>query len=187
MAFFGLFGRRRKNREVIERLYKAIVDQSRLALFYEKIGVPDTLEGRFEVLTLHMTLVSRQLKALPSPGPDMSQDVVDVTFAQFEAALREIGVGDISIPKRMKVMTSAYLGRALAYDEALRNRDSGMLAEALTRNLFGNAPKTADAVEKMTNYVIQSAAALENAMIEDFFTDNLPFFAVIEENQDQKR
>ena len=181
MAFFGLFGRGRKNRKVIERLYRAIVDQSRLAVFYGSIGVPDTLEGRFEVLTLHMTLVSRRLKALPSPGPDMSQDLVDVTFAQFEAALREIGVGDISIPKRMKVMTSAYLGRALAYDEALRNHDPEMVAEALVRNLYGNGPKSADAVEKVTNYVMQSALALENAVIDDFYADNLPFFAVIDE------
>jgi len=182
MAFFGLFGRRRKNRDVIERLYKAVVEQSRSVTFYQTIGVPDTLEGRFELLTLHMTLVSRRLKALPSPGPDMSQDLVDLTFAQFEAALREIGVGDISIPKRMKVMASAYLGRASAYDEALRKNDSGLLAEALARNLFGHAEKPPNAVEKVTNYVIQSSQALENAVVEDFYFAKLPFFAVIDED-----
>jgi len=182
MAFFGLFVRRRKNRDVIERLYKAVVEQSRSVTFYQTIGVPDTLEGRFELLTLHMTLVSRRLKTLPSPGPDMSQDLVDLTFAQFEAALREIGVGDISIPKRMKVMASAYLGRASAYDEALRKNDSGLLAEALARNLFGHAEKPPNAVEKVTNYVIQSSQALENAVIEDFYSAKLPFFAVIDED-----
>ena len=182
MAFFGLFGRRRKNRDVIERLYKAVVEQSRAVTFYQTIGVPDTLEGRFELLTLHMTLVSRRLKSLPSPGPDMSQDLVDLTFAQFEAALREIGVGDISIPKRMKVMASAYLGRASAYDEALRKNDSGLLAEALARNLFGHAEKPPNAVEKVTNYVIQSSQALENAVVEDFYSAKLPFFAVIDED-----
>ncbi|MCX8504392.1 MAG: ubiquinol-cytochrome C chaperone [Beijerinckiaceae bacterium] len=182
MAFFGLFGRRRKNRDVIERLYKAVVEQSRSVTFYQTIGVPDTLEGRFELLTLHMTLISRRLKALPSPGPDMSQDLVDLTFAQFETALREIGVGDISIPKRMKVMASAYLGRASAYDEALRKNEAGLLAEALARNLFGNAEKPSNAVEKVTNYVIQSSQALENAVIGDFYSAKLPFFAVIDED-----
>jgi len=182
MAFFGLFGRRRKNRDVIERLYKAVVEQSRSLTFYQTIGVPDTLEGRFELLTLHMTLISRRLKALPSPGPDMSQDLVDLTFAQFETALREIGVGDISIPKRMKVMASAYLGRASAYDEALRKNEAGLLAEALARNLFGNAEKPSNAVEKVTNYVIQSSQALENAVIGDFYSAKLPFFAVIDED-----
>jgi cytochrome b pre-mRNA-processing protein 3 len=181
MAFFGLFGRRRKNRDVIERLYKAVVEQSRTAIFYQMIGVPDTLEGRFELLTLHMTIVSRRLKAMPSPGPDMSQDLVDLTFAQFEAALREIGVGDISIPKRMKVMASAYLGRASVYDEALRKNDPGLLAEALARNLFDQAEKPSNAVEKVTNYVIQSAAALENAVIDEFYSAKLPFFAAIDE------
>jgi len=182
MAFFGLFGRRRKNRDVIERLYKAVVEQSRSVTFYQTIGVPDTLEGRFELLTLHMTLISRRLKALPSPGPDMSQDLVDLTFAQFETALREIGVGDISIPKRMKVMASAYLGRASAYDEALRKNEAGLLAEALARNLFGNAEKPSNAVEKVTNYVIQSSQVLENAVIGDFYSAKLPFFAVIDED-----
>ena len=182
MAFFGLFGRRRKNRDVIERLYKAVVERSRSVTFYQTIGVPDTLEGRFELLTLHMTLISRRLKALPSPGPDMSQDLVDLTFAQFETALREIGVGDISIPKRMKVMASAYLGRASAYDEALRKNEAGLLAEALARNLFGNAEKPSNAVEKVTNYVIQSSQALENAVIGDFYSAKLPFFAVIDED-----
>ncbi len=182
MAFFGLFGRRRKNRDVIERLYKAVVAQSRSVTFYQTIGVPDTLEGRFELLTLHMTLISRRLKALPSPGPDMSQDLVDLTFAQFETALREIGVGDISIPKRMKVMASAYLGRASAYDEALRKNEAGLLAEALARNLFGNAEKPSNAVEKVTNYVIQSSQALENAVIGNFYSAKLPFFAVIDED-----
>jgi cytochrome b pre-mRNA-processing protein 3 len=181
MAFFGLFGRRRKNRDVIERLYKAVIEQSRAVIFYQKIGVPDTLEGRFELVTLHMTLVSRRLKGMPSPGPDMSQDLVDLTFAQFEAALREIGVGDISIPKRMKVMTSAYLGRASAYDEALRKNDVGLLAEALARNLFGQAEKPPNAVEKVTNYVIQSATALDTAAIGDFYSAKLPFFAAIDE------
>ncbi len=180
MAFFGLFGRRRKNREVIERLYKAVVDQSRSIIFYQNIGVPDTLEGRFEVLTLHMTLVTRRLKVMPSPGPDMSQDLVDLTFAQFEAALREIGVGDISIPKRMKVMASAYLGRASAYDEALRMGDKNALLDALGRNLYGTAPKSEDSVEKMANYVIQTAKKLENSVVSDFYSEALPFFAVTE-------
>ena len=180
MAFFGLFGRRRKNREVIERLYTAIVEQSRATVFYETIGVPDTLEGRFELLTLHMTLVTRRLKAMASPGPDISQDLVDLTFAQCEAALREMGVGDISIPKRMKVMASAYLGRASAYDEALRLGDRGLLSDSLGRNLYGTAPKAPEAVEKMTDYVIHSASALAKATLEDFFAANPPFFAEIE-------
>jgi len=80
------------------------------------------------------------------------------------------------------VMASAYLGRASAYDEALRKNESGLLAEALARNLFGHAEKPSNAVEKVTNYVIQSAAALETSVIEDFYSAKLPFFAVIDEN-----
>ncbi|NBQ39973.1 MAG: hypothetical protein EBU34_09360, partial [Alphaproteobacteria bacterium] len=74
------------------------------------------------------------------------------------------------------------LGRASAYDEALRKNEAGLLAEALARNLFGNAEKPSNAVEKVTNYVIQSSQALENAVIGDFYSAKLPFFAVIDED-----
>ncbi len=175
MGLFGFFGRRRRNRVVIEGLYRAIVDRSRAPVFYRDLGVPDTLDGRFELLTLYMTLVSRRLRVMTTPGPDMAQDLVDLTFAQFDAALRELGVGDVSMPKRMKAMAAAFLGRASAYDEALRSDEPEKLSAALVRNLYGAAPCADDAVKKIMQDVRQSVAALENAPLDAYLTAQLPF------------
>ncbi len=175
MAWFGFFGRKRKNRELIERLYAVIVQHARLAEFYRDFGVPDTVDGRFELLTLYMTLVTRRLRAMASPGPDIAQDLVDLTFGQFEAALREMGVGDISIPKRMKVMAGAFLGRASAYDQALRSADRKGLEQALARNLYGKVSPPERAVEKIAENVNQSVTALENLSIDAYIAGQLPF------------
>ncbi len=174
MALFGFFGRQRKNRALIEGIYAVIVERSRSAAFYRDLGVPDSVDGRFEMLTLYMTLVTRQLRALPTPGPDMAQDLVDVTFAQFDSALREMGVGDVSMPKRMKAMAGAYLGRASAYDEALRSGDHEALLTALKRNLYGRAPIPAGAAEKIADDVLKSVAALESGSIDDYHAAKLP-------------
>jgi cytochrome b pre-mRNA-processing protein 3 len=175
MALFGFFGRKNRNKALIEGIYAVIVARSRLEVFYRDLGVPDSLDGRFELLTLYMTLVTRHLRAMPSPGPDMAQDLVDVTFAQFDAALREMGVGDVSIPKRMKSMAGAFLGRASAYDEALRANDHAALLSALRRNLYGREPIPDGAVEKIAQDVLASVTALEKTSIADYSAAQLPF------------
>ena len=175
MAFFGFLGRKRKNKALIEGIYATIVERSRSVVFYRDLGVPDSIDGRFELLTLYMTLVTRQLRAMASPGPDMAQDLVDLTFAQFDAALRELGVGDVSMPKRMKAMAGAFLGRASAYDEALRSGNHPALITALTRNLYGTSPIPDGAPEKIAQDVTQCVAALENGTIDAYSAAKLPF------------
>jgi cytochrome b pre-mRNA-processing protein 3 len=181
MAIFGFLSRRRKNRELIGRLYGAVVAAARAPELYRDLGVEDTLDGRFEALTLHLTLVTRRLRAMPSPAPDMAQDLVDQAFSGFEAALREIGVGDITVPKRMKVMASAYLGRAKAYDDAIRQGDTAKLAEAIGRNLYGAATPLPENVEKMTGYVMQSVMKLDQTAMDAFLSDNPSLFAPIDQ------
>jgi cytochrome b pre-mRNA-processing protein 3 len=128
-----LFGSR-ANQEIVERLHDTVMQAARHPLIYTKGGVPDTLEGRFDCVTLHMVLVLRRLKALPPPASDLASDLVDRLFAGFDQALREIGVGDVTIPKRMKTMASAFAGRAKAYEQAFLNGDTDLF-EVLARNL----------------------------------------------------
>ena len=128
----GLF-RRSPNVAVVERLHAAIVAAARQPALYTDLAVPDTFEGRFESLTLHAGLVLRRLRDAPAPGPEMAQDLVDTVFRHFDRTLREMGVGDTAVPKRMKGIAEAFAGRCAAYDEALR---SGDLARALARNVY---------------------------------------------------
>ncbi len=123
----------------IEALYSRIAMASRAPSLYRAHGVPDTGEGRFESLTLHVVLVLRRLRHLPAPAADVAQDLVDVTFRQIDAALREIGVGDVSVPRRMKKLARSFYGRAASYDAALDGVEAAALALALARNVIGEA------------------------------------------------
>src|ERR671932_1142779 len=108
---FGLL-RKDPRRPVIETLYQRIAAASRQSFLYLNFGVPDTVEGRFEAIVLHLTLILRRLRALPAPADAVAQDLVDCFFGHLDASLRELGVGDAAIPKRMKSLGAAFNGRS---------------------------------------------------------------------------
>lgn len=137
---FGLFGRKRDTRAV-ERLYEGVAAASRAPFLYTHFEVPDTLEGRFDSLTLHAMLVMRRLRALPAPADAVSQDLVDILFREVDRGLREIGIGDLSIPKKMKLFAKTFYGRAKLFDEALDNGGDAPLADALARNVGADAQR----------------------------------------------
>jgi cytochrome b pre-mRNA-processing protein 3 len=123
-------------RATIERLYGAIVAQSRREAFYTDFGVPDTLEGRFEMVLLHTILVCHRLKDGVVAERALSQGVFDTFASDMDRTLREMGIGDLSVPKKMKKIGGAFYGRAAAYDTALAAQDDGLLTAALARNIF---------------------------------------------------
>ncbi|WP_238122631.1 MULTISPECIES: ubiquinol-cytochrome C chaperone family protein [unclassified Xanthobacter] len=155
---FSLF-RRSKTRETIERLYGAIVAQSRRAVFYTDFGVPDTIEGRFEMVLLHTILVCHRLKDGGEAERTLSQQVFDTFVSDMDRTLREMGVGDLGVPKRMKKIGAAFYGRAAAYDEALAQADDAELAAALARNIL-ERDLAAPEVAALTDYVRGAARAL---------------------------
>ena len=130
---------------------------------FTQYGIADDIDGRFESLALHAALALCRLNRLPPSGPEIAQDLTDTLFRHFDAALREIGVGDISVPKRMKGLAAAFLGRASAYDRAL-SQDHSALCAALARNVYagrGNA-------DRLARYVEAIDAALGEATLADF-------------------
>lgn len=155
---FSLF-RRNPRRTTIAILYKRIATASREPGLYSALGVPDTIEGRFESLSLHMVLALRALRSLPAPSAEIAADLTDAFFQDLDAAHREMGVGDTTVPKRMKKLAAAYYGRAHAYDAPLDARDETALAEALGRNaLGGDAPAAA-----LARYALAADAGLKGA------------------------
>lgn len=150
--FAKLFSRTPADPKIEERLYSEIVAQSRSPGFYADLAVPDTLEGRFEMILLHQIFVYRRLGELGPEGKDLAQRAFDLFLSDMDQSLREMGVGDLSVPKRMKDMTGAFFGRAKAYTEALEAGDSDdsaateagdALAAALRRNVYGGNLKHA--------------------------------------------
>lgn len=141
-------------------LYSAVMAQARRPVFFTRLGVPDTVDGRFDLLTLHAALVMRRLRADGIPGQAFAQALFDRMFRDMERAVREMGVGDLGVSKHMKRMIRAFYGRAQAYEAALA--DHAVLSEALVRNLYGTAPRPADFIlAGMAAYVAEAARLLE--------------------------
>lgn len=166
LSFFS----KRKRQQEIKPLYGAIMAKALNPFLYLHYGVPDTFEGRFEAVTLHTALVLRRLRALPPPAADMAQDLVDRVFDGLESAMREIGIGDMGVPKRMKSFAKGFYGRLAAYTEALDGGDAGTLADALGRNILEGA----EASTAFVAYVSDFANELNGLSAGDLARGNLP-------------
>jgi len=167
---FGLF-RKPPHAAEVARLYGAIMAQWREVAFYQPpYGAPDTLEGRFEMLTLHAGLVLRRLGELPAPGPELAQQLSNSIFAHLDDALREIGISDVGVPKKMKKLAGAFMGRGVAYANALQ-QDEAALAAALSRNVLAG---TGDGLA-LAHYVRTARALLESAPPEGFLRGEAAF------------
>lgn len=135
-------------------LYRSIVTQARQPAFYRDHAVPDSLDGRFDMIVLHAFLVMRRLKRIPGPAAQrLSQQLFDLLFADMDSNLREIGVGDLGVGKRVKKMAQAFYGRIEAYEAGLASADPQMLADALRRNLYGTVEAEAAALAAMAAYL----------------------------------
>jgi cytochrome b pre-mRNA-processing protein 3 len=121
-------------RGTIEAIYGMIVTQAREPLFYQDLGVPDTVNGRFDLLLLHLWMVLRRVRQVTG-GAELGQALFDHFCADMDDNLRELGVGDLAVPKRMQAFGEAFYGRSAAYDLALTD-NSEALAQALFRNIL---------------------------------------------------
>lgn len=166
VMIFGLF-RGRRNARIIARLHEEVIAASREPVLFRDYGIADSVDGRFESLALHGALVLRRLKDLPAPGPDIAQDLADMIFRHFDAGLRELGVSDIGVPRRMRDLAQAFLGRTGAYHTAL-NESAGTreaaLSAALSRNVFGGTKDGRD----LAHYVVGLDAKLQQLPLAQF-------------------
>ncbi len=130
--------RRGARPDTISSLYGTIVAQARLPSFYQDYAVPDTVNGRFDVIVLHISAVLDRIATEPRLR-EVAQGLFDRFWQDMDHNLREMGTGDLAVPKRMKAFGEAYYGRAAAYRAALAEREPHALVEALNRNIYGEA------------------------------------------------
>lgn len=119
----------------VDALYDRIVAAARQPTFYALWDVPDTPLGRFEMVALHMFLFLHRLRGVDGEARDIAQQLTDDFFKEVEHSIRELGVGDTGVPKRMKKLAGMFYGRAAAYGAALDAGDRPALAAALARNV----------------------------------------------------
>ncbi len=158
MIFSKLFKSKPAYREEVQSLYKGTVAQSRLPAFYLHLEVADTVEGRFDMIMLHMFLVMRKLKTGGDETEQFSQELYDLMFADMDLNLRELGVGDMGLARRVPKMAEAFYGRIIAYEEGLTADDgNASLKSALDRNLYRKVEASDESLEKMAQYLRREA------------------------------
>jgi cytochrome b pre-mRNA-processing protein 3 len=152
---------RRDRRDTAHRLYAAVVARARQPVFYAHLGVPDTNDGRLELIGLHAALVMRRLTREGDAGQALAQDLFDLMFADIDRTLRELGVGDLSVGKKVKSIASSFMGRAAALEAALAASDRAAVAVVLERNLYvtGELPPQGR-IEALADYLIALDAEL---------------------------
>lgn len=153
--------------------YRRIVEQSRLPAFFTGCAVPDTLDGRFELICLHAFLCLHRLKARGREADRFSQELFDTMFADMDRSLREMGKSDLRVGREIKRMAEGFYGRVRAYEEGLAGADA-VLAAALARNLFGTATGALPLAE-MAAYVRRAAARLDAEPLAELLAGHVEF------------
>jgi cytochrome b pre-mRNA-processing protein 3 len=139
------------------RLYVAAVAQARLTAFYERLGAADTVEGRFELYTLHVVLLLHRLKRQGPQAAETGQGLFDAYVRGLDDALREMGVGDLSVGKKMRKLGEAFYGRVKSYDQALEALPDRTALSAVISRTF--SPEGA-IVEALADYAVRAETAL---------------------------
>jgi len=152
---------KRPNRVVTDALYDQIVAAARQTPFYSQWAVPDTPLGRFEMLSVHMVLFLERSRSAGPALADIAQDITDEFFKDVEHSLRELGIGDLGVPKRMKKLAKMFYGRAEAYRTALEASDGAGLAAAIARNVRPDAQDWPQAAE-IARYMADALALLHS-------------------------
>lgn len=162
VMIFGLFKKKSGNTAIVERQYAALTAAARQPVLYTDLGVPDTVMGRFEMLSAILILYFRRTRASARAGQEIAQEIVDAFFEDVDHSIRELGVGDVSVPKKMKRFAGMFYGRLESYAAALESGDGQALAAALRRNFHPEADD-APPMEGLASYLIAVEAALSEA------------------------
>ncbi|HJQ59070.1 MAG TPA: ubiquinol-cytochrome C chaperone family protein [Vineibacter sp.] len=170
----GRWRRKSPHHEAAARLYAALAAQARQPAFFAELGVPDTVDGRFDLLALHAWMVIDRLRAA-SDGDAIAQALFDAMFGHLDATVREMGAQDLGVGRRIKVMAEGLHGRALAFRAAIAAPDAAALGAALRRNVFGNTLPDDMAVGQLAAYVRATVAALTATSLTRLLAGDLPW------------
>ena len=173
---------RRQRQDVAASLYNDLVAHARSPEFYLSFGVPDTMLGRFEMICLHSFLLFRRLGKTDDAGKELAQQVHDRMFADFDRTLREQGVGDMGIGKRVKKLARNLYGRIAAYETGLAG-GTAELAGALRRNLYATSSASDDEIAAMIAYMKDAIESLDAQSVHAIMSGRVEFPKVTAERK----
>ncbi|MDX3928714.1 MAG: ubiquinol-cytochrome C chaperone family protein [Shinella sp.] len=172
---FGLFRKKNGNQRIVEKQYASLTAAAREPYLYEALDVPDTVMGRFEMLSAVLILYFRRTRSSGVSGQEIAQEIVDAFFEDVDHSIRELGVGDVSVPKRMKKLAGMFYGRLQSYAQALDAADRPALAAALARNFHPSADGKAPSMEGLADYLFEAEAYMAARGEDDVSSGTLPF------------
>jgi len=150
----GVFsGSQKTQLNTYQKTYYRCLEASRRQEFYTKFGVADTFDGRFDMLCLVMSVYMQKLSQDRDKTKQFSQNLFDAMFKDIDLTLREMGVGDLGVGKRVKVMSESFMGRLTQYSKSVENKDGAMLADTLARNLY-RKDGSVEEDSKITQFVL---------------------------------
>lgn len=171
---FGNRFRRRRHAGPARSLYLAAVTQARRPEFYTDCGVPDTLDGRFDLIALHVFLLLHRLKRDHPRSAELAQEVFDTMFLDMDQSLREMGAGDLGVGRKVKRMAQGLYGRIAAYEDGLRGPATDLIA-ALGRNLFGTADPDPACIQAVATYMRRQVDVLADQGLAELSAGELAF------------
>lgn len=172
-------------RQTAEALYGMIVAQARQPVFYRDLSVPDTLDGRFDMILLHSFMILTRLREGGEGMQNLAQTIYDVMFVDMDRSVREMGIGDLSVGRHVRRMMKAFNGRMAAY-EAARGDDAAM-CDALRRNLYGTVKEdvSPEILQAMAGYVARSAERMGTMPLEMLVVGGQSPWAAVDEKAAQ--
>ncbi|MDB5554916.1 MAG: ubiquinol-cytochrome chaperone family protein [Rhizobium sp.] len=159
---FRLFRKNKVSQAIMVRQYGILTTVARTPAFFETMNVPDTVMGRFEMLSVALILYFRRTSSAGDEVKAIAQDVVEAFFEDLDHSMRELGIGDNGVPKRMKKLAGMFYGRLDSYARAMENTDEIALEAALRRNIH---PENADgtlSMHRLAHYMLKAEEELKN-------------------------
>ena len=160
-----MFFKKKKYETIPHDIYQKIVIFSRNKIFYTKYSIPDTIDGRFDMLVLMTVIVVHRLSNIKNEGSKLSQKIFDIVFKDLDYSLRELGAGDVSVANNMKKLISSYMGRQKIYVKAFKNEDEKFLALAFKNNIFRNKDQNKNLILLLSKNIFKINKKLD--LIED--------------------
>ncbi|MBD9371782.1 ubiquinol-cytochrome C chaperone [Rhizobium sp. ARZ01] len=160
MMIFGLFRKKNANQRIVENQYALLTAGARQPYLYEALGVPDTVMGRFEMLSAVLILYFRRTRASATSGQEIAQQIIDAFFQDVDHSIRELGISDVGVPKRMKKLAGRFYGRLESYAAALDAGNRDALAQALRRNIHPEGGDDAPDMQGLAHYLFAAEAHL---------------------------
>ncbi len=174
MPFANLFRRKDAQPDPVVALYAALVQKARDPKFYTDLAVPDTVDGRFDMVVIHAMLVMRRLREKPDEVHTTGQRLFDLMFTDMDRSLREMGVGDMSVGKHVKRMARAFYGRAAAYEAGMDESPDALL-KAIGDNLYRHGQPPDGALAAIASYLTRASAHLARQPVDDVAAGRIDF------------